>query len=82
MFKVASCWIYIGILLGAHHILHIGRIRVNIVTNLTTLLYMQKVQRGEGVKWNAVLLYNANIQGMYMCEMLRAELQIFALRIS
>jgi hypothetical protein len=26
--NVASCWIYIGILLGAHHILHISRIRV------------------------------------------------------
>jgi hypothetical protein len=28
--NVASCWIYIGILLGAHPILHISRIRVNI----------------------------------------------------
>jgi hypothetical protein len=27
--NVASCWIYIGILLGAHPILHISRIRVN-----------------------------------------------------
>jgi hypothetical protein len=26
--KVASCWIYIGILLGAHPILHISRIKV------------------------------------------------------
>jgi hypothetical protein len=26
--KVASCWIYIGILLEAHPILHISRIRV------------------------------------------------------
>jgi hypothetical protein len=26
--KVASCWIYIGILLGAHPILHISRIRI------------------------------------------------------
>jgi hypothetical protein len=25
----ASCWIYFGILLGAHYILHISRIRVN-----------------------------------------------------
>ena len=25
--NVASCWIYIGILLGAHYILHISRIR-------------------------------------------------------
>jgi hypothetical protein len=24
----ASCWIYVGILLGAHYILHISRIRV------------------------------------------------------
>src|SRR5215475_10108735 len=28
--NVASCWIYIGILLGAHPILHISRIRVYI----------------------------------------------------
>ena len=27
--NVASCWIYIGLLLGAHCILHISRIRVN-----------------------------------------------------
>ena len=27
--NVASCWIYIGILLEAHHIVHISRIRVN-----------------------------------------------------
>ena len=27
--NVASCWIYIGVLLGAHYILHISRIRVN-----------------------------------------------------
>ena len=27
--NVASCWIYIGILLGAHYILHISRISVN-----------------------------------------------------
>jgi hypothetical protein len=31
MCNVASCWIYIGILLGAHPILHISRIRVNTV---------------------------------------------------
>jgi hypothetical protein len=29
MCNVASCWIYIGILLGAHPVLHISRIRVN-----------------------------------------------------
>jgi hypothetical protein len=27
--NVASCWIYIGILLGVHPILHISRIKVN-----------------------------------------------------
>jgi hypothetical protein len=27
--NVASCWIYIGILLGAHPFLHVSRIRVN-----------------------------------------------------
>jgi hypothetical protein len=26
--KVASCWIYIGILLGAHYVVYISRIRV------------------------------------------------------
>jgi hypothetical protein len=31
MCNFASCWIYIGILLGAHPILHISRIRVNMV---------------------------------------------------
>ena len=32
LYNVASCWIYeyIGILLGAHPILHISRIRVNV----------------------------------------------------
>jgi hypothetical protein len=29
LFDVAACWIYIGIQLGAHHILHISRISVN-----------------------------------------------------
>jgi hypothetical protein len=29
--NVASCWIYIGILLGAHPILHISRIRVKYI---------------------------------------------------
>jgi hypothetical protein len=28
--NVASCWIYIGILLGAHSLLHISRIMVNL----------------------------------------------------
>jgi len=31
---VASCWIYIGILLGAHYIPHISRIRVNMDARL------------------------------------------------
>jgi hypothetical protein len=30
--NVASCWMYIRILLGAHSFLHISRIRVNIVS--------------------------------------------------
>ena len=30
MCNVEFCWIYIGILLGAHCILHISRIRVNV----------------------------------------------------
>jgi hypothetical protein len=36
--KVPSCWIYIGILLGAHPILHISRIRVNV----SCLFYVYK----------------------------------------
>jgi hypothetical protein len=32
--NVESCWIHIGILLGAHYILHISRIRVNSVGDL------------------------------------------------
>jgi hypothetical protein len=31
MCNVASCWIYIGILLGVHLILHISRIRVKLI---------------------------------------------------
>jgi hypothetical protein len=33
--NAASCWIYIGILLGAHPILHISRIRVKYETEVT-----------------------------------------------
>jgi hypothetical protein len=33
--KVASCWTYIEILLGAHPILHISRIRVKNNVNYT-----------------------------------------------
>jgi hypothetical protein len=36
--SVASCWIYIGILLGAHYILHISRIRVK--SNTYTHIYI------------------------------------------
>jgi hypothetical protein len=31
--NIASYWIYIGILLGAHYILHISRIRVKVTGN-------------------------------------------------
>jgi hypothetical protein len=47
--NVASCWIYIGILLGAHHILHISRIRVNVLkvwklkVVLTCCLYILRI---------------------------------------
>jgi hypothetical protein len=41
----ASCWIYIGILLGAHYILHISRIRVNEEPNkVTSNLCLKKVR--------------------------------------
>jgi hypothetical protein len=36
--NVASCWIYIGILLGAHPVLHISRIRVNFPSLVYTFL--------------------------------------------
>jgi hypothetical protein len=35
--NVASSWIYIGILLGAHYILHISRIRVNVGFKVVSL---------------------------------------------
>jgi hypothetical protein len=35
--NVASCWIYIGILLGAHPILHISRIRVKLNVQMVAL---------------------------------------------
>jgi hypothetical protein len=39
--NVASCWIYIGILLGAHLILHISRIRVkHRQTQLVCIIYV------------------------------------------
>jgi hypothetical protein len=31
LFNIASCWIYIGILLGTHAILHINRIMVKFI---------------------------------------------------
>jgi hypothetical protein len=42
--NVASCWIYVGILL-AHHILHISRIRVNIRSLFTNIRKQQSVPR-------------------------------------
>jgi hypothetical protein len=42
--NVASCWIYIGILLGAHYILHVSRIRVKVQMNIGPFslhLYLQ-----------------------------------------
>jgi hypothetical protein len=41
--NVASCWMYeyIGILLGAHPILHISRIRVNKLMDSTVCVYQQ-----------------------------------------
>ena len=43
--NVASCWIYIGILLGAHYILHISRIRVKLAAQYRQFLdiHFQKV---------------------------------------
>jgi hypothetical protein len=38
LFNVASCWIYIGLLLRAHYILHISRIRVKRLLSVTSLL--------------------------------------------
>jgi hypothetical protein len=34
--NVASYWIYIGILLGAQYVLHISRIRVNMIVMVAT----------------------------------------------
>jgi hypothetical protein len=38
--NVASCWIYIGILLEAHPFLHISRIRVNIHIRIYIYIYI------------------------------------------
>jgi hypothetical protein len=38
--NVASCWIYIGILLWAHHILHISRIRVKVYVLWKSIWHM------------------------------------------
>jgi len=40
--NVASCWIYIGILLGAHYIFHISRMRVNNLDRKEIKLKVQK----------------------------------------
>jgi hypothetical protein len=39
--NVASCWMYIGILLGAHPILHISRIRVKYSTSWFQIIYLK-----------------------------------------
>jgi hypothetical protein len=44
MCNVASCWIYIGIILGAHCILHISRIRVNAGKNIVPLLSSGRIE--------------------------------------
>jgi hypothetical protein len=41
--NVSSCWIYIAILLGAHPILHISRIKVNTQKNLNFILRFNKL---------------------------------------
>ena len=44
--NVASCWIYIGILLGAHPILHISRIKVNTIVLLRISTVLLETCRG------------------------------------
>jgi hypothetical protein len=44
--NVTSCWIYIGILLGTHYILHISRIRVKGKT---------AVKRNQGKRYKPLL---------------------------
>ena len=41
--NVATCWIYIGILLGAQHILHISRVRVKYYNIIGPPSYMRSV---------------------------------------
>jgi hypothetical protein len=43
--NVASCWIYIGIILGAHCIIHISRIRVNTSYISRTLRTVEKSRK-------------------------------------
>jgi hypothetical protein len=42
--NVASCWIYIGIVLGAHPILRISRIRVNHIIYALIFRYLRKLR--------------------------------------
>jgi hypothetical protein len=42
--NVASCWIYIGILLGAQYILHISRIRIKLEWKLCVHKGVQTLQ--------------------------------------
>ena len=55
--NIASCWIYtyIGILLGAHPILHISRIRVNTISlsdmYMSCTCYEQYLAHPQEVKW-------------------------------
>jgi hypothetical protein len=44
--NVASCGIYIGILLGAHPILHISRIKVNTIVLLKMSTALLETYRG------------------------------------
>jgi hypothetical protein len=48
MRNVASCWIYIGILLGAHPILHISTISVNSWTKCLSFFGVDVEKRKRG----------------------------------
>jgi hypothetical protein len=53
--NVASCWIYIGILLGAHLILHISRISVKIQRGNRGKVHSFLTSALNGVEWSASL---------------------------
>jgi hypothetical protein len=42
--NVASCWIYIGILSGAHYILHISRIKVKLSCQQAVFVYRDEIR--------------------------------------